>query len=193
MKEQEIPEVTGILLNLAEFLEHIDQGAILFNVNLLAERAIKCRAYAKALHYKEKEFQNGPTTEVLGSLITINNKLQQPHAAHGVLLYAMKNCKITVDIEVKEKWFEKLNNWESAYIAYLARDQDRGVGGVRDYESIVGQMRCLEYMSEWEKLYLLSKNEFFDASEQIKGRMAKMAVNASWALNQWDDLVKVSL
>ena len=36
---------------------------------LLGERAAKCRAYAKALHYKELEFQKGPSPQILESLI----------------------------------------------------------------------------------------------------------------------------
>ncbi|XP_042586297.1 serine/threonine-protein kinase mTOR-like isoform X2 [Cyprinus carpio] len=58
---------------------------------LLGERAAKCRAYAKALHYKELEFQKGPSPLILESLISINNKLQQPEAASGVLKYSMKH------------------------------------------------------------------------------------------------------
>jgi len=50
---------------------------------LLGERAIHCRAYAKALHYKEEEFYKGPTSQVIESLISINNKLQQKEAAAG--------------------------------------------------------------------------------------------------------------
>lgn len=42
-----------------------------------------CRAYAKALHYKEEEFHKGPSSQVLESLISINNKLQQKEAAAG--------------------------------------------------------------------------------------------------------------
>src|SRR5882757_5097976 len=103
--QQDIPEVTGILLNLAEFMEHVDRGPLPLNEKTLAERAIKCRAFAKALHYKEEEFHKGPTTEVLGALISINNKLQQPEAAVGVLEYANKNQ--FNDIEVKERWYEK--------------------------------------------------------------------------------------
>ena len=36
---------------------------------------MKCRAYAKALHYKEDEFHRKPTVPVLEALISINNKL----------------------------------------------------------------------------------------------------------------------
>ena len=50
-----------------------------------------CRAYAKGLHYKEEEFHRGPNTKTLESLISINNKLQQPDAAAGVLVFAQKH------------------------------------------------------------------------------------------------------
>lgn len=183
LKEQEIPEVTGTLLNLAEYLEHIDQGPLMFDVGILGERAMKCRAYAKALHYKEKEFTNGANTEVLGALITINNKLQQSQAAYGVLRHALKSRKLN-DIELKEKWFEKLNNWESAFIAHrLKYDQNNS-----DFEAILGQMRCLEVLSEWDNLYKLSNETFSCMSYNNKQRMARMAVNATWNLNKWDEM-----
>jgi FKBP12-rapamycin complex-associated protein len=35
-----------------------------------------CRAYAKALHYKEEEFNRGPTTETLEALIRYLNEMQ---------------------------------------------------------------------------------------------------------------------
>ena len=82
---------------------------------VLADLAIRCRAYAKALHYKEIEFHANPqSVDVLESLISINNKLQQPEAAAGVLEYATKaNGEI-----LKKTWFEKLNEWEAALVAY---------------------------------------------------------------------------
>lgn len=49
---------------------------------------MNCRAYAKALHYKEEDFHRGVTPKLLESLIAINNKLQQPDAAVGVLMFA---------------------------------------------------------------------------------------------------------
>ena len=36
---------------------------------MLGEKAMKCRAFAKALHYKEEEFHRGPTNQILESLI----------------------------------------------------------------------------------------------------------------------------
>ncbi|KAG5838755.1 hypothetical protein ANANG_G00226940 [Anguilla anguilla] len=73
LTSQDIAEVTQTLLNLAEFMEHSDKQLQLCvelprarfwddnGIVLLGERAAKCRAYAKALHYKELEFQKGPS------------------------------------------------------------------------------------------------------------------------------------
>lgn len=59
------------------------QGPLPLELQLLGEKAMECRAYAKALHYKEEEFHKGPTSEVLEHLISINNKLGQKEAAAG--------------------------------------------------------------------------------------------------------------
>lgn len=54
---------------------------------------MNCRAYAKGLHYKEEEFHREVTPKLLESLIAINNKLQQPDAAGGVLQYAIASSR----------------------------------------------------------------------------------------------------
>ncbi len=69
------------------------QGRLPLTSELLGECAMNCRAYAKALHYKEEEFHHGLTTMTLESLISINNKLQQPDAAAGVLVFAQKKAE----------------------------------------------------------------------------------------------------
>ena len=54
----------------------------------LADLALKCRAYAKALHYKEQKYINGGAGQsgaCVASLISINKKLDLPEAGLGVL------------------------------------------------------------------------------------------------------------
>src|SRR5699024_7119328 len=105
---------------------------IQWDLKLLSECALRCKAFAKVLRYKEAQFHQSPNPEILGTLITLNNKLHQPLAAYGAIRCSMNSKKI--GFEVKEKWFEKLGNWESAYIAHkLKYDQDR-----RNYDAIVG-------------------------------------------------------
>jgi serine/threonine-protein kinase mTOR len=58
------------------------------HISNLADLALKCRAYAKALHYKEREYINGGTRQsgaCVASLISINKKLDLPEAGLGVL------------------------------------------------------------------------------------------------------------
>lgn len=60
----DLPEITQTILNLAEFMEHSDKDPLPIPPHLLGERAMDCRAYAKALHYKEEEFRNEKSHQV---------------------------------------------------------------------------------------------------------------------------------
>lgn len=72
------PEILQALLNLAEFMEHDPSGGLPIDIPILADLALKCRAYAKALHYREREYSNGGSTSCVESLISINRKLDLP-------------------------------------------------------------------------------------------------------------------
>ncbi|KAJ6236572.1 serine/threonine-protein kinase mtor [Anaeramoeba flamelloides] len=101
------------LLNLCEFMEHVDRPLPIpyKKLGLIAERG---HNYAQALHYLEIEFKQNPSEEILLSLISINNQIQQPKSAMGILTYAQKSF----NIELKETWFEELKRWEEALEAY---------------------------------------------------------------------------
>lgn len=77
--------VKNILAQLICSVLQSKQGPLPLQLQLLGKKAMECRAYAKALHYKEEEFHKGPTSEVLEHLISINNKLGQKEAAAGKL------------------------------------------------------------------------------------------------------------
>uniref|UniRef100_A0A6I8SE13 Serine/threonine-protein kinase TOR n=1 Tax=Xenopus tropicalis TaxID=8364 RepID=A0A6I8SE13_XENTR len=185
LTSQDIAEVTQTLLNLAEFMEHSDKGPLPLRddngVVLLGERASKCRAYAKALHYKELEFQKGPSPAILESLISINNKLQQPEAASGVLEFAMKHYG---EMEIQATWYEKLHEWEDALVAY-----DKKIEVNKDdSELILGRMRCLEALGEWGQLHQQCCENWTNVNEDARAKMARMAAAAAWGLEQWDSM-----
>ncbi|XP_040286256.1 serine/threonine-protein kinase mTOR isoform X5 [Bufo bufo] len=187
LTSQDIAEVTQTLLNLAEFMEHSDKGPLPLQddngVVLLGERASKCRAYAKALHYKELEFQKGPSPAILESLISINNKLQQPEAASGVLEFAMKHYG---ELEIQATWYEKLHEWEDALVAY-----DKKIEVNKDdSELVLGRMRCLEALGEWGQLHQQCCENWLNVSEDARAKMARMAAAAAWGLEQWDCMEK---
>ena len=69
------PEILQALLNLAEFMDHDQSGGLPIEIPVLADLALKCRAYAKALHYKEREYELNGSRECVEALININGKL----------------------------------------------------------------------------------------------------------------------
>jgi hypothetical protein len=73
------PETLQTLLNLAEFMERDGPaGGLPIKIPVLAQLALKCRAYAKALHYKEREHKGGSSGSCVEELISINKKLDLP-------------------------------------------------------------------------------------------------------------------
>ncbi|KAE8266737.1 hypothetical protein A4X09_0g5605, partial [Tilletia walkeri] len=109
-------QVVATLLNLAEFAEH-DPDGLAIDAHVLGKCALKYGSYAKALHYKETEYFQQSSPEILESLIDINTKLQNADAAQGALKLAQDNFQVNVH----QEWFEKLHRWEDALQAYNAK------------------------------------------------------------------------
>ncbi|XP_038044243.1 serine/threonine-protein kinase mTOR-like [Patiria miniata] len=182
LTSQDIPEIVQILLNLAEFMEHSDKGPLPLNTMLLGECASKCRAYAKALHYKEEEFHRGPNTEILEALISINNKLHQPEAAYGVLQYAMKNYR--AELQIQETWYEKLHDWDNALLAYEKKQKE----DPDEFTLTLGRMRCMEALGDWRQLHDLACERWPMVTDEGRQAMARMAAAAAWGLGNWDSM-----
>jgi serine/threonine-protein kinase mTOR len=77
------PEILQALLNLAEFMEHDPSHGLPIEIPILAELALKCRAYAKALHYTEGQYNIERTSACVESLISINGKLDLPGTSYS--------------------------------------------------------------------------------------------------------------
>lgn len=178
-----VPEITQTILNLAEFMEHCDKGPLPLDGHLLGEHAMLCRAYAKALHYKEEEFQEmgeNATGEVVEALISINNKLQQKEAAEGLLQYVMQSGS---EIQVQVRWYEKLHNWEKALGLY-----EEKLSTMFHEESCLGQMRCLEAMGEWGKLHDVVEKNFSLIQDNYKQKVCRLAAASSFGLHNWGSM-----
>ncbi|TPX35002.1 hypothetical protein SmJEL517_g02512 [Synchytrium microbalum] len=171
------PEILQTLLNLAEFMEH-DDKALPIDIRTLGKYAAKCHAFAKALHYKELEFISEPTPGTIENLISINNQLQQPDSAVGILTYAQQNH----EVELKESWYEKLQRWEDALAAYERKQQEDPLS----VEATLGRMRCLYSLGEWEALSQLAHERWPTARDDVKSAISSLASGAAWALGEWD-------
>lgn len=175
------PEIVQTILNLAEFLEH-DDKALPIDIKTLGALANRSHAYAKALHYKETEFVVSPEAHVVESLISINNQLQQPDAAIGILAYAQSRH----EFELKESWYEKLHRWDEALASYnrkIAEDSS-------SIEAKLGAMRCLHALGEWDELSLLCEEQWKSGDADIKTSIAPLATAAAWGLSQWQEMEK---
>ncbi|XP_016968569.1 serine/threonine-protein kinase Tor [Drosophila biarmipes] len=175
----DMPEITQTILNLAEFMEHCDRDPIPIETKLLGTRAMACRAYAKALRYKEEEFLLREDPQVFESLILINNKLQQREAAEG-LLTTYRNA--ANELNVQGRWYEKLHNWDQALEHYernLSSDSS-------DLEARLGHMRCLEALGDWSELSNVTKHEWENFGTEAKSRAGPLAAVAAWGLQDWE-------
>ena len=178
------PEILQILLNLAEFMEH-DDKPLPIDIGTLGIYAGRCHAYAKALHYKELEFEEEKTPSVVEALISINNQLQQTDAAVGIL----RNAQKYRDFELKETWFEKLGRWDEALQAYQSRDNPEDVEAEPEpFEITMGKMRCLHALGEWDLLSKLAQEKWAPAPKEHKRLIAPLAAAASWGLGQWEPM-----
>ncbi|XP_063917186.1 serine/threonine-protein kinase mTOR isoform X2 [Zophobas morio] len=172
----DVPEITQTILNLAEFMEHCDKGPLPLDTHILGSHAMHCRAYAKALHYKEEEFQRGASSQVVEALISINNKLQQKEAAEGLLQYVMQR-----DMQVQVRWYEKLHNWEKALRLYIEKMEVDNA----DQEACLGRMRCLEALGEWGELHQIVEKNFIVLSDDNKQKASRLAAAASFGLHDY--------
>ncbi|KAJ5232571.1 hypothetical protein N7468_005527 [Penicillium chermesinum] len=171
------PEILQVLLNLAEFMEH-DDKALPIDIRTLGKYAYKCHAFAKALHYKELEFEQDQNSGAVEALITINNQLQQSDAAIGIL----RKAQAYRDVELKETWFEKLQRWDEALAAYKRREKtDPDSFGIT-----MGKMRCLHALGEWKVLSDLAQEKWNQASLEHRRAIAPLAAAAAWGRRQWE-------
>jgi FKBP12-rapamycin complex-associated protein len=137
-------EILQTLLNLAEFMEH-DNQSLPIDIRLLGSLAEKCHSFAKALHYKELEFNTNPTANGIQALISINSKLNQPEAARGILKYAQDHLR---GVEVQASWHEKLFRWDDDLKIYDKELEE----DANNVEAIFGKIRCLYAIGEWRRL-----------------------------------------
>ncbi|KAK4259382.1 hypothetical protein QN277_005720 [Acacia crassicarpa] len=185
------PEILATLLNLAEFMEHHEKP-LPIDIRLLGALAEKCRAFAKALHYKEMEFEEARSKKmdanpvaVVEALIHINNQLHQHEAAVGILTHAQQQ----LDFQLKESWYEKLQRWDDALTAYTAK-ASQATSPHLVLDATLGRMRCLAALARWQELNNLCKEYWTPAEPAARLEMAPMAANAAWNMGEWDQMAE---
>lgn len=178
------PDLLGLLLNLAEFMEH-DDKALPIDIRVLGREAARCHAYAKALHYKELEWLQDQSSGAVEALIVINNQLQQSDAAIGIL----RKAQLYKDgITLRETWFEKLERWEEALAFYNKRESEIPEDQPTPVEIVMGKMRCLHALGEWDALADLTGTTWANSAPEVQRKIAPLATAAAWGLGKWDSM-----
>lgn len=157
--------------------EHDSHHQLPISPQLLGSLAENSHAYAKALHYKEIEFRTSPAAAI-AALISINNRLQHPEAAIGILRYA----QITQDIELKESWYEKLGRWEDALSVYERKQQEDPTNPA----FTAGRIRCLDALGEWKRLNRLAREKWRSLDTVTRKEAAPHCAEACWHVGNWD-------
>ena len=172
------PEILQILLDLAEFMEH-NEKPLPIDIKVLASLAMKCRAYAKALYYKETEYRRGVTTALVEDIISINYQLQLHEAAQGML----KEAQSTQGVAIKLSWYEKLQKWSTALEAY----EKAQLENPKDIEIKLGRMRCMHDLGKWDSLSELCLQTWStEKTGPKKVEIATLALSAALNLYRWD-------
>ncbi|KAH1223091.1 Serine/threonine-protein kinase TOR [Glycine max] len=172
------PEILATLLNLAEFMEH-DEKPLPIDIRLLGALAEKCRAFAKALHYKEMEFEGARSKKMDANPVAV------VEAALGILTYAQQH----LDFQLKESWYEKLQRWDDALKAYTAK-ASQATSPHLVLDATLGKMRCLAALAQWDELNILCKEFWTPAEPAARLEMAPMAASAAWNMGEWDQMAE---
>lgn len=176
--------------------------------------------------------------DVIEALISINNQLDQPEAAMGVLSFAQNAAAAAMDgsaldlalssigghrvqnhcmapefapepvgaargtgaapaavreLEVKERWYEKLGRWDEALDAYEQRlaGMQTEIRASKLFDRKVlelqcGRMRCYRELGEWNQLYHCVQDAWPRIpSASVRAEVALHGARASWALQNW--------
>lgn len=198
------PEILQTLLNLAEYMEHdgVD-GDLPIDISILADLALKCRNYAKALYYKEREHAMRPDGGAcIEDLISINRKLDLPEAALG----AVKAAQVELERQGGQSWdfggsvqhqlpsrFFRHQAQDMAYSVMASADEIAAVGG-GSWAGVQMQESWLAKLGSWSEALVMYEGKLEEDPgdiEAILGCMRCLDARGEWrkvielAKNNW--------
>jgi len=179
------------------------EGGLPIDIAVLADLALKCRAYAKALHYKEREHGMGRGGHCVEALISINKKLDLPEAALGVLKAAQNELERSgaysftshSDSRVQHSLSSQLLRHKGPSMAYsvVVYDEASAFGG-SSWAGVEVQESWLAKLGSWSKalsMYERKLEENPNDVSAILGCMRCLDARGEWrkvielAENSW--------
>ena len=176
------------ILNLIEFIERRNVNLCFTDYNQFGKVAYKCRAFAKALYYKENDFLLKNDFQQFEDLLELYYEVKQQESAQGLLELVNKNNEknienkhfsknyisnslIDININIKEKnkyiWYIKIHDFSKAL--KLIEKQIKHEENKENYEILKkNKIICLNGLCEWEKLFSESNiNNLYDENNNI--------------------------
>jgi FKBP12-rapamycin complex-associated protein len=139
------------ILNLSEFFERRNVHIQLIDYKQFGNIAYKCRAFAKALYYKEIDFLMRNDFDHFEDLLELYYELKYPESAIGLLKLAEKNKNIYTYL--KNKTIEEENIYNDEYILYIKlHEYDKALKMIKEQ---------LFNESNAQKIEILKKIEIF--------------------------------
>ena len=160
------------ILNLSEFLERRNVYMRLIDYKQFGDIAYKCRAFAKALYYKENDFLMRNDFEHFEDLLELYYELKYPESAIGLLKLAEKNKGVYTYLKNKKN--EEDNIYNNEYILYIKlHEYDKALKMIREQLSIESDEKkieilkknkniCLNGLCDWEELFNNEENIDFN-------------------------------
>ena len=159
------------ILNLAEFIEREENQMDFIDFAQLGEVAFKCKAYAKALYYKECDFRNKNDHNTFEQLISLYYELKLPESAIGILKLAQKNNRVINE----DNWYIKLHQWKEGL-----KVAEKRISKTPDPENIKMKIACLDGLGDWETL--------LEMDSKLDNESTLILTKASLNLSKWDKL-----
>ena len=180
LKHEKTPnDILLAILNLAEFMERENENIVFIEFSKLGNVAYQCKAFAKALFYKENQLINKNDYDTFELLIELYYEVKLPESAIGLLKLAKKNNNDNGSIFTDDYcWYIKLHKYNEALniIKKLIDNDDNKKNNKEIKRDII---ICLEGLCDWEEL--LNQNENIDNLE-YDFILAKASLNMS----EWD-------
>ena len=145
-------------LDLFEFMERKNINLPDMNYTLFGDIAYKCKAFAKALFYKEKDFEDNINIEEVDNLIDLYFKLNIQENGEGLINQIEKNHKYRYikDYDKKYIWYINLHDYSKALniinSKLLKEKETDKINELKKYKNI-----CLNGLCDWEQI--LSEDE----------------------------------
>ena len=155
------------ILNLTEYIERKNLGISFFDYSLFGKVAYKCRAFAKALYFKENYFLINKGD--IEDLLELYYELKLPDSAVGLLKYVQKNNLRGFDSKSSKNLIAKIQKEDKDYNEYIwyiklheykksldiinkkleVEKKEENIEKLKKYKNI-----CLNGLCDWEQLLL---------------------------------------